>query len=386
MKIFQARWTEEAGWWPALPECDDSVQVVWLFGASAAGDALDWLAAIRRAYPRALLLGCSTAGEILGTTVADGTVVATAAQFKEARVEAAWVELPEAADSRAAGRRLAAALPPALPGEAPGEGPFPLVHVFVLSAGLQVNGSELVRGLADGLAPAVTVTGGLAGDGSRFQRTWVLHEEKVGERLVAAVGFYGRLQVGVASMGGWDPFGPERLITRAEGNVLYELDGRPALDLYKNYLGDHARELPSAGLLFPLCIRLQTDEEPVVRTILAVDEAAGSLVFAGDMPEGGFARLMKANFDRLIDGAAGAAAACAPSGDPPALAILISCVGRKLLLRQRVEEEVEAVREVFGEATALAGFYAYGEISPFTPEARCELHNQTMTITTFREP
>ncbi|HRC76477.1 MAG TPA: FIST C-terminal domain-containing protein, partial [Kouleothrix sp.] len=206
--------------------------------------------------------------------------------------------------------------------------------------------------------------------------------------LVAGLGLYGkRLKVGFGSLGGWDPFGPERLITRSSGNVLYELDGRSALTLYKKYLGEHAAELPAAGLLFPLSLRTRTGETGLVRTVLSVDEEAQSMTFAGDMPQGAYARLMMANFDRLIDGAIGAARTSyhAIGDTSPDLAILISCVGRKLLLKQRVEEEIEGVRDVLGPHTPITGFYSYGEISPFTPGANCELHNQTMTITTLAE-
>jgi hypothetical protein len=240
----------------------------------------------------------------------------------------------------------------------------------------------------ENLHPHVTLTGGLAGDGDRFSSTCVVWDDIVKKDSVVALGFYGEhLKVGYGSLGGWDSFGPERLITRSRGNILYELDGHNALQLYKKYLGEHARELPASGLLFPLSIRVSADQPPVVRTILAIDERDQSLVFAGDVPEGVSSRLMKANFDRLIDGAVGAAETSqAPLGSSPAeLAILISCVGRKLVLKQRVEEEVEGVREVLGEKPVLTGFYSYGEISPFTPGAKCELHNQTMTITTFLE-
>jgi hypothetical protein len=196
-----------------------------------------------------------------------------------------------------------------------------------------------------------------------------------------------RLKVGFASLGGWDPFGTERLITRSRGNVLYEMDGRSALGLYRKYLGEHADGLPATGLLFPLSVRTRAADTPVVRTILSIDEKDQSLTFAGDVPEGSYARLMKANFDRLIDGAVGAARTSYQAGGSttPDLALLISCVGRKLLLKQRIEEEVEGVRDVLGGSAVLTGFYSYGEISPFTPGAKCELHNQTMTITTLSE-
>jgi hypothetical protein len=257
---------------------------------------------------------------------------------------------------------------------------------LVLSDGLHINGSQLVQGLTQALPETVTVTGGLSADGSQFKETLVGFEDRCDSGLVAAVGLYGdAIRSSCGSLGGWDAFGPERRITRAKGNVLYEFDGKPALALYKRYLGDHANELPASGLLFPLAIRAADDETTVVRTILAVSEADGSLTFAGDVPEGYYARLMKANFDRLVDGATGAAQVSRPIGREAQFALLISCVGRKLVLKQRVEEEIESVREVLGPRACLAGFYSYGEISPFVRGTRCELHNQTMTITTFAE-
>jgi hypothetical protein len=262
-----------------------------------------------------------------------------------------------------------------------------LRHVFVLSDGLKVNGSDLVRGLTSWLPPEVTLTGGVSGDGARFQETLVLWDQIVDRDTIAVLGFYGAgLRIGYGSLGGWDPFGPERLVTRSNGNVLYEFDGKSALTLYKTYLGEHAKGLPATGLLFPLSIRTQEADRGVVRTILSIDEKEQSITFAGDIPEGAYARLMKANFNRLIDGAVGAAKTSRlVLGVPAELAVLISCVGRKMVLRQRIEEEVEGVREVLGNQTVLTGFYSYGEIAPHAPHAKCDLHNQTMTVTTLSE-
>ena len=262
-----------------------------------------------------------------------------------------------------------------------------LKHVLILSEGLDINGEALVRGLGEALPASVSVTGGLSADGEHFHETLVFSEGQSRKNTVAAIGLYGsRLQVGCGSLGGWDSFGPERCITKSDGNVLYELDGQSALALYKRYLGEHAADLPASGLRFPLSLRTRQVSAPVVRTILSVNETDQSLTFAGDVPVGGFVRLMKANFDRLIDGAVGAGRVSFEAlGVPVELALLISCVGRRMVLRQRVEEEVEGVRDIVGTAAAITGFYSYGEISPFTPNARCELHNQTMTVTTFSE-
>jgi hypothetical protein len=342
---------------------------------------------IRRFYPAAHILGCSTAGEICGTQVSDASLVVTAVHLEHTPFRSAQVSLAQVPDSFAAGEYLAQKLPGSV--RDPGTGTEEkLAHILVLADGLRVNGSRFVAGLTKHLPAGITLTGGLAGGGTHLGKTLVFRDNVPQPDSIAAVGFYGRrLKVGFGSLGGWDSFGPERLITKSQGNVLYELDGKPALGLYKQYLGEHAKGLPASGLYFPLSIRANPGEAPVVRSFLAVDEAAQSLRFAADIPEGAYARLMKANFDRLIEGAAGAARTSCPAGggDAPELAILISCVGRKLVLKQRIEEEVEAVRDVLGGATVLTGFYSHGEISPLTAGARCELHNQTMSLTTLSE-
>ncbi len=378
MIIEQTRWTKKRGWEPEpLGRLGGSAQLVLVFGSTSILKEKERFNKIKKAYPDAHLLGCSTAGEIYRTTVSDDSLVVTAIRFDSTRLKGARVRITDVEDSFRAGENLARTL--ATKG---------LVHVFVLSDGLKVNGSDLVRGLTNHLPSQVSVTGGLSGDGERFKETLVLWDDPPERDTIAALGLYGgHLRVGYGSLGGWDPFGPERLITRSKGNVLYELDGKSALELYKKYLGEHAKDLPATGLLFPLSLRTKEGETGVVRTILSINEEEQSMTFAGDVPQGSYARLMKANFDRLIDGSIGAAKTSyeAIGSSCPDLAVLISCVGRKLVLKQRIEEEVEGVREVMGDQTILTGFYSYGEISPFTPSAKCELHNQTMTITTFSE-
>lgn len=376
MKIEQRYWTENAGWQGVSALCSDA-QWVLVFGGTEKMREAAWLQEVKQCYPKALIMGCSTAGEICATRVRDDSLVTTAVQFEHTRVEMAHADIVQMRDSYEAGMRLAQSL-----------ARDKLTHVLVLSDGLKVNGSELAKGLRENLPQGVAVTGGLAGDGSRFQHTLVCADGVVAEGKIVAPGFYGeRLKVGYGSLGGWDAFGPERLITKSSGNVLYELDGQSALGLYKSYLAEHAAGLPATALLFPLALRNGEEGCSLVRTVLGVSEEDQSMTFAGDMPEGAHARLMRANFDRLVDGASGAARASyeALGSASPDLAILISCVGRKLVLKQRIEEEVDGVREVLGEHAVLTGFYSYGEICPHDAITGCELHNQTMTITTFSE-
>jgi len=332
----------------------------------------------RDLYPNAIITGCSTAGEIADVNVFDNTLVATAIKFKSTKVVYNSIHINAVAESRTAGKELIQKF------DFNG-----LQHIFVLSDGLNVNGSELVAGIREALPRKVNVTGGLAGDGADFNNTYVIgNKNLVQSKIVTALGFYGdNIKISYGSLGGWDSFGIERQVTKSEANVLFEIDNMPALELYESFLGDKAKDLPASGLLFPLSMRTSSDEEPVVRTILAIDREAQSLTFAGDLPEGSSVKFMKANVDRLINGAENAAnVSLTPlEGSKVEFAILISCVGRKLVLKQLVEEEVEAVKDVFGEQVTLTGFYSYGEIAPFLKDAVCELHNQTMTITTFTE-
>jgi len=379
MRVEQVSYFENDGDHGRCPEkFSFSPEMILIFGCSKALSESVFSQQVKSAFPDAIVTGCSTAGEISGTQVNDRSVVCNAIKFDDTRIEYHSILLNECTDSSEAGAKLMAKF-----------NPDGLKHVFVLSDGLHVNGSELVKGIRSALPKEVNVTGGLAGDGAGFKSTWVIDNDGIAKNnLVAAIGFYGeKIQIGYGSLGGWDSFGIERSVTRSEKNILYEIDNQPALQLYKSFLGEQAKDLPASGLLFPLSIRSESQDEPLVRTILAVNEDDQSLTFAGDIPEGSFVKLMKANVNRLIEGAGRAAeVSVAPLGkDKVQFAVLISCVGRKLVLKQLVEEEVEAVQDVLGEQAKLTGFYSYGEIAPFLKDAKCELHNQTMTITTFSE-
>lgn len=379
MKTEQLKWTPENGWEHISDsKINEGAQLVLLFGKGHHLKETNLTGDIKKRYPIAKIIGCSTSGEIVGTNVIDNSIIATAIQFDSSHIAEYSLKINSAEESFEIGRKLVE-----------GFNTAGLKHLFVLSDGLNINGSELVAGMRSMLPNGVQVTGGLAGDGADFKETVVVNSSGNAEsKVINAIGLYGdNLRIGYGSFGGWDSFGIDRLVTKSKANVLYELDNSPALELYKSFLGEQAQALPASGLLFPLSMRTETDAQPVVRTILAVNEDEQSLTFAGDIPEGSYVRLMKANVDRLIDGAVTAAHTSVEplNNEHPDLAILISCVGRKLVLKQLVEEEVEGVRNVVGHSAAITGFYSYGEISPFSKDAKCELHNQTMTITTISE-
>lgn len=362
---------------PLLSALDSQNTLVVVFGASKGSQISLALQDINAAYSKSVIVGASSAGEILGEELHENSLVVAVLAFTSTRIKKIAHKISSNKSSFDDGSFIASAL---LEDD--------LKAIFVLSDGLAINGSQLSKGINSVLPEGVVVTGGLAGDDDRFENTWVIVDGNMQSHQITAVGLYGHdIRVAHGSKGGWDKLGLARKVTRSSDNVLYEIDNQPALEIYKQYLGDKANGLPATGLLFPL----ELDEpyskgETKVRTILAVNEQEQSITFAGDIPEGSYVTLMKANYDRLVDGAS-AAAECIDMRDhvnEDICCIAISCVGRRLVLKQRTEEELEATLDILPQQTTQVGFYSYGEISPLT-NGNCDLHNQTMTLTLLWE-
>ena len=379
MKVEQRQWSAPGGWdsLPLSGSLGASAQLVLLFGHGELMTAQECVARTRQAFPNAHLFGCSSFGEIQGTRVREGTLALTAIAFEHSRVATARAPIENPDRSFAAGEQLVRQLDPC-----------GLRHVLVLSEGMFVNGSELVNGLCAALPPGVSASGGLASDRHPPQATQVWCDGEPQPSTAIALGFYGdRLHFGLSVTAGWRPFGPDRLITKSRKNVLYEFDGRPALALYKQYLGEHAAGLPAAGLMFPLELRLGPHQHRVMRGLIGINEDEQSITFGGDVPEGSYARFMMGHIEDLVSATLKAAKTSLDNlnGQPPTLSLLVSCSARRVVLRQRVEEEVEAVRDVLGAETALTGFYSYGEIGPSKEGAGPALHNETLSITSLAE-
>lgn len=383
MKLETIQYIKGTGWSvSSFPELDSENTLIVIFSAPEFINDTKPIDELVKHYPTSKIIGCSSAGEISQAKLLDQSISIAIIKFEKTPIKIIKANISSSEDSYKVGKEIASELDQK-----------DLCGIFVLSDGLKVNGSEIVKGLNEIKDKNVVITGGLAGDGSRFKETWTIFNGKIYKNNIIGVGFYGKhIQIGHGSRGGWDIFGPERRITRATRNILYELDNKPALTLYKEYLGERVAGLPATGLLYPLAIRKDTkDTKQLVRTILAVNEKDQSLTFAGDMPEGYLAQLMRANFDRLII-AADEAAEVAKNimfktktiNASPILAIAISCVGRRLLLGERTEEEIESTLEALPQGTKQIGFYSYGELSPHA-KGKCDLHNQTMTLTLICE-
>jgi hypothetical protein len=382
MHLAQMIHHQVAGWSEPLPtSLDSATTLVLAFGPSDQTEIATALKELNAAFPNSVLMGCSSAGEISGVSVQDNTLSVSIARFDKTWLRGSSTILTDLSDSYDAGQRLAAQLPST-----------DLRAVFVLSCGLAINGTALVQGLEAGLPRDTIITGGLAGDGSSFVRTWVLSNGEPQAHAITAVGLYGgSLEISHGCDGGWKDFGPVRTVTRSVGSELFELDGQPALALYKTYLGDLASQLPGSALLIPLSVTAPNpDARAVVRTILAINEDEQSMTFAGDIPQGSTARLMRTNVDRLVISAEEAAEFAKQKLTPaaqnnPLLALSVSCIGRRIVMGERTEEEVEAVADHLPLGSVHSGFYSYGEIAPLNDGKHTELHNQTMTVTLFAE-
>ena len=372
LKYVDDNWTSDS----KNPGLKEDVDIVFTFGDREVFKKADTYTKLRSLYPSAHIVGCTSSGNILGDRVSDSPVVATAVSLESGTVRISVEDFSLEDDQKEVSQRVVSRLPREN-----------LKHIFILSDGLNMNGSFLAQGANKAVDQTVSITGGLAGDGTEFKETWIIADEEAKQNRLVAIGFYGKsITVGCGCFAGWDEFGILRKITKSKDNIVYEIDGHPALELYKKYLGEYAEDLPGSGLRFPFSIKINEESTPVIRAVLGIDEEAQSLVFAGDVPEGYLARLMKTDTDGLIDASVVAAKRIKRINEKNALGLVISCVGRRLVLKQLTDEELESISSTLGENVQLVGFYSYGELAPFSDELMsCQLHNQTMTLTVIYE-
>lgn len=359
---------------PLNKSLDSKNTLIICFGSSNFDDIKDGFDDVKNTFQNSKIIGCSTAGEIFDDLVYEKSLSVIVIKFEKTTIELKSIKC-SADNSFENAKDISKEL-----------SKEDLKSIFILSDGLNINGSQLAKGFKETI-PNIVVTGGLAADNASFENTWVIVDNKPTSDYITAVGFYGKeFNVGHASGGGWKKFGIDRMVTQAVANVLYKLDEEPALEVYKKYLGDKSDELPASGLLYPLMIKEEGYSEAKVRTILGINEKEQSITFAGDIPNGSEVMFMKATFDELVEGAKssgndllkfdfkGKNTAC----------IAVSCVGRKLVMGQKIEDELEVVKEALKEDVPLVGYYSYGEVSPLN-DGTCDLHNQTMTLTLFWE-
>jgi hypothetical protein len=376
MKILQASKNGNENWRYLQEKTLLNNPIVLVFGNRYLLEEETVIKEIKKEFSYENLVFASTSGEILDGSMHDNSISVTAIELENSTYV---IERENSSNFNGQINLLGEALLEKFPKEK-------LKHLFVLADGM-LDGSKLIEGLERNLSKTISITGGMCGDDARFEKTLSSYNDNPKTGEVVLIGLYGdTLEVTFASAGGWFPFGPERKITKSKDNIVFEIDNKPALEVYKNHLAHRAIGLPSASLSFPLNVTYEGKKQAVVRTILAVDESQHALILAGDAPENSKVQLLMASVDALIDGAQNATELAVQNREKKAeIALLVSCIGRKLVMNKRVGEETEYVKESLDECTLITGFYSYGQIAPFNGNDYTNLHNQTMTVTLISE-
>jgi len=349
-----------------------------IFFISPSFPKFDLLKEYRTTYPNCIITGCSTAGEIEDISVHLESAVITGVKFEKSKVVYNEVYLSSTEDDFSAGSDLIDKF-----------NQEELKHIYVLSEGININGGDLVEGLRHHSSTDFSITGGLAADGYNALKTFVLTNDfSYVSDVIVGIGFYGNdLKVGFGALKGLTSLGVDRIVTKSEKNIVYEIDGEPAYGLINRLIGLDSFGVGNSLKLLPLSIRANVIDRSTIRSITDLNKEEGYIKFSGNISEGSYLRLMKSNINRIINAAEGAAEeSIIPIGNTHTdLAIITSCIGRRNVLKELVEEEIEAVRDVIGEDATITGFYSYGEISPYISNKKCQLHNQSIVVTTFSE-
>jgi hypothetical protein len=373
MKIEKLIFTNEQ--WEILEEkkCEaNGVNIVFVFGDIDIVQQVDHNKILKKLYPNAEIVICSTAGNILDTSIDAYGAVASAISFDSAFVQTSAKHLNLNTPTQDI-KELIHSLDKK-----------ELQHILLFTPGLN-NAPEILNEI--NLENNITISGGLAADNYKFEQTYLCLNNIKGEDVAIAIGLYGSsIDVQVSAETGWQEFGAKRIVTKSEKNIIYEIDNKPAIELYKRYLGNEIKNLPNSALRFSLSVRKRAnDKNKVIRTIIHVNED-NSLVYAGNIEEGSVVQLMKTNIPNVLDGAFLSAKKIRPLNSKPSLALLISCCARRSVLKQFAEEEIEIIQDILTSTTQIIGFYSYGEIAPFSNDlTNSFLHNQTMTITAIYE-
>jgi len=369
----------------ALQELSGAKANLLIVFSSVQYDQEQMLDGVRSVESDALLVGCSTAGEITTQGPVPRHSVAVMALSSDSMHFFVGVGENIAASPREAGRRAADALKAAA-----GE---PLKACMMFPDVLVGNGADIVRGVLDSLGPHFPLVGGAPGDDFLFKKTFQYVNDRVYSGAVVTLGITGTFHTGIGVKHGWVPVGKPMIATKSEGSVLHEVDGKPAINVYEDYFGkERARELrektlAQLAITYPLGMKVAGGDELLIRDPISVDQS-GSITCAAEIPQGSEIRLMVGSREKAVEVAKEAAedAVSQLEGASPKAVIIFNCIARNKLFGDRSGEEIDAIQSAIGATVPLIGFYTYGEQAPLGGEVRniekCNpaFHNETVVI------
>ena len=353
--------------------------------SSVSFEQAEVLKGVREASNNASLIGCTDAGEITNEGPSKNSVGVMAIASDQINF---YVGLGKDVKkgAREAGRAVAK--------EIKEKAKEPLRAFIMFPDVLTGNGADIVRGVLDVLGEHFPVVGGAAGDDFLFQKTYEYRDGEVVSGAVGGVGLAGKFSMGAGVRHGWIPIGVPMKVTKSEGSVVHELDGRPALSIYEDYFGDKAGDLrkePLArmAITYPLGIKLPGMEEYLIRDPITVDEK-GAITCAAEIPEGSEIRLMIGSKEKAVEDAEDAARKLTrdfeKAGTRPKLVLMFNCIAREKLFAQKANDEIQAVMNIIGQDVPLLGFYTYGEQAPIGGEVhdleKCSprFYNETVVM------
>lgn len=340
---------------------------------------------VREVAPHSLMSGCSDAGEITNRGPMKESVVVMAIKSDNITFTPG-LGRDVKAGPRAAGQAIAR--------EIKEKAPAPLRTLVMFPDVLVGNGADIVRGVLDTMGAHFPMVGGAAGDDFKFEKTFEYHNGEVVSGAVAGVGFSGNFSMGIGMRHGWVPIGMPMKVTKAEGAVVHEINGRPAVSIYEDYFGENIEDLrkePLArmAITYPLGLKIGESDEYLIRDPVTVDEK-GSITCAAEIPEGSEVRLMIGSKEKAIEAAQEAARHLMHEFEiektSPKFILMFNCIAREKLFGQKANEEIQAVMDIVGHDVPLIGFYTYGEQAPIGGEIRdiekidSRFYNETMVM------
>jgi hypothetical protein len=259
---------------------------------------------------------------------------------------------------------------------------------LILCDGLIDNTQELVNSMQEKLGRSFPLVGACASDNLKYTRTNILYNDAVLSDAACATIWGGKISFGLGIKHGWKALGKQHLVTKSYGNIIYEIDSRPATYLYEEYLGCDIKKLQSElrfiSVLYPIGIYLPGEEEFLLRNIRSIEDD-GSLILQGSIPENSQIRLMIGTKESCLEATNQAIDDVNKglAGKLPNFVFVFDSISRSMLLRREAKKELEIIKKQFGPEIPVVGLYTYGEQAPLTAvnyQGKAYLHNQTVTL------
>lgn len=355
----------------ALKQCGiDKPDFVIAF-ASPVFDQQELVKGIAEATSNSPMVGCTSAGEITNEGPSTKSVVIMAIKSDSVKFYTGLGKNVKAG-AREAGKAVASEVKEKVE-KSGGQMKAFIMFPDVLAG----NGADAVRGVLDVLGEHFPVVGGAPGDDFLFKETFEFRDGEVAAGSIGGVGICGNFVMGAGVRHGWIPIGIPMKVTKSEGAILHELDGKPAISIYEEYFGQKADELRKEvlarmAITYPLGIKVpEHEDEYLIRDPITVDKK-GAITCAAEIPEGSEVRLMIGSKEKAIEAAEYAARKLMKyfegGNAKPKFILMFNCIAREKLFAQKANDEIKAIMAIIGKDVPLLGFYTYGEQAPLGGE------------------